>query len=131
MVLSGGSGGTVTGSGDPVASVVLSATGVAATDLITATGHAFANGNQIGFQSIAGGAGLTAGTTYFVRDVAGNDFKVAATSGGAAIDFTTDITAATIVPVMPEFIGQQFIDTTNNKIYVATGLAGGKWALLN
>jgi len=131
MTLSGGSGGTVTGSGDPVASVVLSATGVAATDLITATGHAFVDGNQIGFQSLTGGAGLTAGTTYFVRDVAGNDFKVAATSGGAAIDFTTDITAATIVPVMPEFIGQQFIDTTNNKIYVATGTAGGKWALLN
>ena len=131
MVLSGGGGGTVTGSGDPVASVVLSATGDDATDLITATGHAFVNGDQIGFQSLTGGAGLTDGTTYFVRDVAGNDFKVAATSGGAAINFTTAITAATIVPVMPEFIGQQFIDTTNNKIYVATGTAGGKWALLN
>ena len=119
------------GAGDPIASVVLSATGVAATDLITATGHPFANGDQIGFQSITGGEGLTDGTTYFVRDVAGNDFKVAATSGGAAINFTTDISAATIVPVMPEFIGQQFIDTTNNKIYVATGTAGGKWALLN
>jgi hypothetical protein len=120
-----------TGSGDPVTGVVLSATGVAATDLITATGHAFVNGDQIGFQSLTGGAGLTAGTTYFVRDVAGNDFKVAATSGGAAIDFTTAITAATIVPVMPEYIGQQFIDTTNNKVYTATGTDGGKFALLN
>jgi hypothetical protein len=124
-------GSNLFGSGDPVTGVVLSATGVAATDLITATGHAFVNGDQIGFQSLTGGAGLTAGTTYFVRDVAGNNFKVAATSGGAAIDFTTAITAATIVPVMPEYIGQQFIDTTNNKVYTATGTDGGKWALLN
>jgi hypothetical protein len=52
---------------------------------------------------------------------------VASVSGFAQTNFT----AATIVPVMPEYIGQQFIDTTNNKVYTATGTDGGKWALLN
>lgn len=131
MTLSGGGGGTISGTGSPVIGTALSATGVAATDLITATGHPFANGDRVGFQSLTGGSGLTAGTTYFVRDAVGNDFKLAATSGGAAINFTTDITAATIIPAMPEYIGQHFIDSSNNKVYVATGTAGGKWALLN
>lgn len=73
-----------------------SATGAASTDVITAADHAFQNGDTVKFLSLTGGAGLTAQTTYYVRDVTSTTFKVAATAGGSAIDFTTDISAAKI-----------------------------------
>lgn len=73
------------------------ATGVAATDVISASGHPFANGDQVTFTSLTGGAGLTAGNTYFVTGaVAGVSFQVSVTTGGAAINFTTDISAAQV-----------------------------------
>jgi hypothetical protein len=68
-------------------------TGSASSDAITLTGHNFVNGDEVVFMTLTGGAGLTAGTTYYVRDVAGDAFKLAATSGGSAIDITTDVTA--------------------------------------
>ena len=72
-------------------------TGTAATDIINDAGHPFINGDQLVFTSITGGAGLTAGTVYFVvGSVAGVSYQLSATSGGAAINFTTDISAGTI-----------------------------------
>lgn len=72
-------------------------TGTAATDIITDTGHTFVNGDPVVFTALTGGAGLVVGTTYFVvTSVAGVSYQLSATSGGAAINFTTDITAATI-----------------------------------
>lgn len=75
-------------------------TGVASTDIIsTATAHGLADGQRICFLSLTGGAGLTAqsqtaiATVYWMRDVTSTTFKVSATSGGAAVDFTTDISA--------------------------------------
>lgn len=61
------------------------------TDKVAWAAHALSDGDVFKF-STTGGAptGLTAGTTYFVRDSAANDFKLAATEGGAAINFTTD-----------------------------------------
>jgi len=57
--------------------------------VISLAGHNFANGDLVEFTSGTGFTGLTPGTDYFVRDVvAATSFKVAATSGGAAIDFT-------------------------------------------
>jgi hypothetical protein len=76
------------------------ATGVAATDVITAAGNDFANRDKVVISSITGGAGLTVDTIYFVRDKAGDTFKLAATAGGPAIDFTTDITDA-IITALP------------------------------
>lgn len=74
-----------------------SVTGVAATDTISDAGHPFVNGDQLVFTSLTGGAGLTAGTVYFVvGSVAGVSYQLSATTGGAAINFTTDISAATI-----------------------------------
>lgn len=64
----------------------------AATDVITQTGNVLANGNSV-LVSNSGGAlpaPLVAGTVYFVRDKSGNTLKLAATSGGAAIDLTTN-----------------------------------------
>lgn len=75
----------------------ISASGVAATDVISAAGHPFVNGDQVIFPTLTGGAGLTALNTYFVvGSVAGVSFQVAVTSGGSAINFTTDISAATV-----------------------------------
>lgn len=78
---------------------IYSLTGVASTDVLTATGSSYANGDQIFIPNLTGGAGLTANTIYFVRDVSGAAFKLAATLGGAAINFTTDLTAGNISKV--------------------------------
>ena len=47
--------------------VQYAATGVASTDVITATGNTFVNGSQVLLPSLTGGAGLVANTIYFVR----------------------------------------------------------------
>lgn len=78
---------------------IYSLTGVASTDVLTATGSSYANGQQVFIQSLTGGAGLTANTLYFVRDVSGATFKLAASLGGAAINFTTDLSAGNISKV--------------------------------
>ncbi len=71
-------------------------TGVEATDVLTATGNTFANGDAVYFSALTGGDGLAVNTQYFVRDKASDTFKLAAIKGGAAINFTTDISAAVI-----------------------------------
>jgi hypothetical protein len=76
--------------------VSFSATIAASDDFVTATGHTFSNGDQVVFTSLTGGAGLTANIRYFVRDAATNVFKVATTVSGAAVDVTTNYTAATV-----------------------------------
>lgn len=68
---------------------------VASTDVITVTAHGFVDTDKIVFLAGYVPTGLSAGTTYFVRDKTTNTFKVAATSGGTAIDITAD--AATLV----------------------------------
>lgn len=73
-------------------------TGVAATNVITATGHDFYTNQKVWIKpgTLTGGAGLVTNLDYYIRDISGSTFKLAATAGGAAIDFTTDISAATI-----------------------------------
>jgi hypothetical protein len=58
-------------------------------DTVTLNAHGLQDGEAIVFSS-AGvlPAELTAGTTYYVRDVTINTFKVSATEGGSAIDLT-------------------------------------------
>jgi hypothetical protein len=74
----------------PIAAI----TGTEATNIINDTGHTFVATTPIRFDSLVGGAGLTNGTVYFVRNpIAGVSYEVSATSGGAAINFTTDITS--------------------------------------
>lgn len=72
-------------------------TGVAATDVITITGHTLTNGNGVMFTSLTGGSGLSTNTGYYVINVSGSTLQLSLTSGGAAINFTTDISAATLV----------------------------------
>jgi energy-converting hydrogenase Eha subunit G len=62
----------------------VSVTGVATTDIFTATAHNFVNTDQVVFSSITGGAGITAGVAYYVISATTNTFQVSTTSGGAA-----------------------------------------------
>lgn len=81
------------------ASTITLATSANADDIIdTATAHGFVEGQAVVFPTLTGGAGLTAGTTYYVvsTSLAAQTFRVAATPGGTAINFTTDITAGTV-----------------------------------
>ncbi len=74
------------------------ASGVASTNVFsvldvnyTAVAHGLTNGEMVAFVSIEGGAGLVTFTVYYVISVTTTTFQLSATSGGAAIDFTTDI----------------------------------------
>lgn len=90
--------------------VTNSVTGVAATDVITDTGHAYVANTPIVFTALTGGAGLTTGTVYFVRNpVAGVSYELSATSGGALLNFTTDISAGTV--------GRAFGTSTSNFLH--------------
>lgn len=71
----------------------LPCTGVASTDVLTCSGHGLAEGDEVSFSSLTGGAGLTVNTIYYARDVTGTTFKVSAARGGAAFNFTTDLSA--------------------------------------
>jgi hypothetical protein len=98
-----GTGGAQTQSSDLIiddAVVAYAITGDASTDIITAVGHNFTANQGVRFPTLTGGSGLTAATTnYFVRDISGDTFKVSTTSGGSAVNFTTNITAGTVIAV--------------------------------
>lgn len=79
--------------------VTLSNPSAAADDIIdTATAHGLVEGDRVVFPTLTGGAGLTALTVYYViaANLAAQTLQVSATKGGAAINFTTDITAGTL-----------------------------------
>lgn len=72
-------------------------TGDQASNTILHAGHTFVNGDQITFPTLTGGAGLSVNTTYFVGGVVpGVSYFVSLTTGGAAINYTTDISAGTV-----------------------------------
>lgn len=89
------------------------------TDTITITGHDFADGDEVTYNVPASPAsalnGLTDGTNYFIVNATANNFKLAATSGGSAIDIqpNTDLIFDADDPAVK--------DTVNNKI-VATNI---------
>jgi hypothetical protein len=68
----------------------------ASTDVITATGHNFSNNDRVSFSEMVGGAGLNAAVTYFVRDLSGDTFKVSTSSGGTAVNITTNYTGGNV-----------------------------------
>ncbi len=92
------------GSGAPLA-FVAAATG----DALTIPGHSITSGATVVVWPGAGATlptGLTAGTIYYARDVSGSTLKLAATSGGSAIDLSAD-GAGLIQTITPEtFAGQ-------------------------
>lgn len=60
------------------------------TDRITHTAHGYVDNTPIYLTNLSGGAGLTNNTVYFVRNSTANDYQVSTTSGGAAINITTN-----------------------------------------
>jgi hypothetical protein len=91
-------------------------TGDAATDVITATGHIYTANQTVIFSAITGGAGLGANTVYFVRNPSGNTFQLSTTSGGAAINFTTNITAGTVIAIQANVAISQNTTETNSAL---------------
>ncbi len=81
--------------------VAQSVTADASTDKVSLTSHGLANGDRVKFGGTAVPGGLTAGLWYYVVSSATNDFKVAATSGGSAINLTSNGTAVTLDSTAP------------------------------
>jgi hypothetical protein len=114
-------------------SVSFSCTATASDDFVTATGHTFANGDQVAFTALTGGGGLSTNVRYFVRDSEANRFKVATTSTGSAINITTDATAGTVqlvtaLVITPRNIGP-FVLGPKPDGTVAGGNARGRHAV--
>lgn len=69
----------------------------AATDTVRCPAHGYANGQTIVFYGDTTPSPLTEGQVYYARDCTTDTFKVAASSGGAAIDLTTGGSSACVV----------------------------------
>ena len=100
----------------------LTVTGSASGDTLTANSHGLPDTTPISFACATPSdvlpAPLQEGVTYYVRDTATNTFKVAATSGGTAIDLTTDGTGTFGVNTCLAFANKAIIlfagDATTN-----------------
>lgn len=75
----------------------------AAANTIISPAHGLADTQQIVFIGGTPPGGLTAGVVYFVRSAATDSIQVAATSGGAAIDLTSQAASdCQLVRIVPE-----------------------------
>lgn len=94
-VLLGGRYGTGTA---PTGSVAATATN-ASPCVFTATGTAYANGQQLVLAATSSvPTGFTANTTYYVVDASGTSFSLSATSGGAAINSSSTGSGIYVAP---------------------------------
>ena len=74
----------------------------ASSNVITFTAHGLSDGDQITYNQVGGGTlmtNVTNGQTVFVRDKTDDTFKIAATSGGTAINIGTGHNAQTFTIV--------------------------------
>lgn len=105
------------------------ATSAAVDDIIdTATAHGFTAGQRVMLESKTGGTGLSALTPYFViaANLAATTLQVALTAGGAAIDFSTDITAGVLIPAytVGEFLKVGDTGETEIRAITVVGTSG-------
>lgn len=73
--------------------VVATFTALASSDVFTSYAHGLSDTNQVELVASPGSAlptGVVEGVIYFVRDTTADTFKLALTSGGVAINITTD-----------------------------------------
>lgn len=79
-------------------------TAIASTDTLSLDGHGFEDGDEIQVSVLSGGSlpsPLAAGVTYYAIRVDAGQFQLSATSGGAAINLTTnglDVFVSTPLP---------------------------------
>lgn len=59
-------------------------------DKVSYSDHGLSGGTKVRVTARSKANGLTVGNDYYLRDVAKDDFKLAATSGGSAVDITAD-----------------------------------------
>lgn len=81
----------------------------ATADVLEAPAHGFTDGQTVVVWDAEGGSiptGLAEGTVYYVRDATTDDLKLAATSGGAAINLTS-IGAGFLQRLVEETFGGQ------------------------
>lgn len=111
---------TVTGQTTPYGSI----TGVEATNVVTIPGLAAVDGMGVTFTSLTGGAGLSANVKYYLVSSSGSTAQLATSQGGAAIDFTTDITAGTLLVSIDELLvwSGEFRDIFSSAVTVAGNL---------
>lgn len=82
-------------------------TALASTDILTAPGHSFVNTEQVVVLALPGTSlptGLTQGTLYYVVGSATDTLQLSTSSGGAAINLTTN-GGGRIVKVVPQAVG--------------------------
>lgn len=84
----------------PIGSTVGQCVGSLATDIFTCYGHAMLNTDSIVLSGLSLPGGFSEDTRYYVRDVTTDTFKLALTSGGAAVDLTSN-GGATIFKLSP------------------------------
>jgi hypothetical protein len=106
-------------------------TGDAGTDIITATGSAFANGQRVRFTALTGGAGLNITTNYFVVNASGATFQLSTTDGGSASLFTTNITAGTLLTghAVQTLVRVSNVASDTNSALVLSPKGGGAFVL--
>jgi hypothetical protein len=106
----------------PIAEPGKAVTCNAATDVFTCTAHGYRENDEVQFSGLTGGAGITAGTIYYViaSGLAANEFKVSATLGGTALNVTSNLTAGTVARTYAE----QTYSTTSGAYTVYGGFHG-------
>jgi hypothetical protein len=88
-----------------------------ATDTVNCLAHGYVDTNKVVFYGDTVPGGLVEGTVYFVRDATVDTFKVAATSGGAAIDLTSPGgSACAVSSIIEETYGAGGTHTVNTWI---------------
>jgi hypothetical protein len=82
----------------PGASITLTTSAAADDILDTTAAHGFVAGDRVVFTALTGGTGLTVNREYFViaANLAAQTFQVSTTLGGAAVNFSTDVTAGSV-----------------------------------
>jgi hypothetical protein len=85
-----------------VQAVYQGVTGSNSSDELTIASNRLFNGDAVYFQAITGGSALSVNVTYYVINKSGNNFQLASTVGGSALNLGSDITAGTLVQTQPD-----------------------------
>lgn len=103
-------------------------TGTAATDRISVSGGTLEDGDPFFFRDLVGGAGLSNLVTYWAVNAANGVFRAAATPGGPFINFTTDITAGTLVSIQEDLYvwSTEYRNTFQSSVSVPSAVATGQ-----